>query len=377
MTSEGIRTIRLSALGSIAILPILILPTMVGALVEYSGFTESEAGWLATAGFVGSALGAIVIGLRIRHIDPRRLVVAGLLMLAVFDGVSALVSQIPLPLFVAFRFLSGLGGAAAYAAVVASIAAMASPERGYGTFTVFQFGISAVALYGLPHLLPTIGASGMFVLMAVAAAMTLLLRSAVVHRDAAASDQAIEIHMLLRPAAILAMLAIGLYETANFMQYTYAERIGLGFGLTNIQIGETLGFSTLLGVPAGLAVVWLGDRFGQLLPLLGAIICSVAGHVLLLNPSGPVTYVIATCLIGAAWAFGLAYFYSVEARLDPGGSVVVVGGFFTACGSAVGPALAAMLVKPDLFDDVLLVAIGIYGLVAVSVTLSVFYARKR
>ncbi|MGI9205282.1 MAG: hypothetical protein ACR2Q3_14800, partial [Woeseiaceae bacterium] len=58
MTSEGLRTIRLSALGSIAILPILILPTMVGALIEYSGFTESEAGWLATAGFVGSALGA-------------------------------------------------------------------------------------------------------------------------------------------------------------------------------------------------------------------------------------------------------------------------------------------------------------------------------
>ncbi|MGI9205330.1 MAG: MFS transporter, partial [Woeseiaceae bacterium] len=360
-----------------AILPILILPTMVGALIEYSGFTESEAGWLATAGFVGSALGAIVIGLRIRHIDPRRLVIAGVLALALFDGLSALVSYIPIPLFVAFRFLSGLGGAAAYAAVVASIATMASPERGYGTFTVFQFGISAIGLYGLPYVLPLVGAAGMFVLMAIAAAATLLLTTAVVHREAAASDQAIELHMLLRPAAILAMLGIGLYETANFMQYTYAERIGLGFGLTNVQIGETLGLATLLGVPAGLAVVWLGDRFGQLMPLLAAIACSVGGHILLLNSSAPVMYVIASCMIGGGWAFGLAYFYSIEARLDPGGSVVVVGGFFTSCGSAIGPALAAMLVKPDVFDDVLLAAMGVFALVGVVVTLAVFCARKR
>lgn len=377
MTSEGIRTIRLSALGSIAILPILILPTMVGALIEYSDFTESAAGWLATAGFVGSALGAVAIGLRIRHIDPRRLVIVGVLMLALFDGVSALVNYLPLPVFVAIRFLSGLGGAAAYAAVVASIATMASPERGYGTFTVFQFGISAIALYGLPHVLPMVGAAGMYILMAAAAAATLLLTSSVVHREVAASDQAIEIQMLLRPAAILAMLGIGLYETANFMQYTYAERIGLGFGLNNVQIGETLGLATLLGVPAGLAVVWLGDRFGQLLPLLAAIVCSVAGHVMLLNPSGAATYVIASCMIGAAWAFGLAYFYSIEARLDPGGSVVVVGGFFTSCGSALGPALAAMLVRPDLYDDVLLAAMGVFALAAVAATLSVFYARKR
>ena len=65
-------------------------------------------------------------------------------------------------------------------------------------------------------------------------------------------------------------------------------------------------------------------------------------------------------MIGFAWAFGLPFFYAVEARLDPGGSVVVVGGFFTSCGSVAGPALAATLVAPEGYDNVLIVAIGVY-----------------
>jgi hypothetical protein len=80
--------------------------------------------------------------------------------------------------------------------------------------------------------------------------------------------------------------------------------------------------------------------------------------------------------LGVAWAFGLAYFYAIEARIDPGGSVVIVGGFFTSCGSVAGPALAATLVQPDDFGSVLAAAIGIYVAAATLATLSVYYRSK-
>lgn len=376
MSSEAIRVIRLSVLGSVAILPILILPTMIGALIDYTGFSESEAGWLAAAGFTGSALGAIAAGIRIRHLDPQKLAVFGLLVLAVFDAASALVGHLPIWLFVSLRLISGLGGAVAYAAVVASIAATANPERGYGVFMVLQFGLSAVGLYVLPHMLPAIGVIGMYLMLATAAVLSLTLRDSVVHREAVAEEPAIEVHMLLRPAAILAMLGIGTYETANFMQYTYSERIGIGFGLSNFQIGEALGIASLLGVPAALLVVWVGDRFGQLRPLLAAIILSVGAHLLLLAPSGALSYYLAVFALGVAWAFGLAYFYAIEARLDPGGSVVVVGGFFTSCGSVAGPALAATLVQPDHFGGVLVAAISVYVGAAFLAVMAVYYASR-
>ena len=372
MQTATMRIVRASIIGSIAILPILILPTMVGALVDYAGFTDAEAGWVAAVGFAGSALGAMVVGLRIRHLDPRKLAVLGLIMLTVFDAASTLVSQLPVWLFVTLRFMSGVGGAVAYAAVMTTIAAMNNPERGYGIFMVFQFGLSAVLLYGLPFVLADIGVVGMYLCMAAAAACSLLLKGSVMQREAAVEDAAIEMHMLIKPAAILAMVGIGLYETANFMQYTYADRIGVGFGLTDYQIGEILGFSSLIGIPAALTVVWVGDRFGQLAPLTIALILSIAALIGLLFPSGKVTYVAAMGAFGFAWAFGLAYFYAIEARIDPGGSVVVVGGFFTACGSTVGPALAATLVVPQGYDDVLVAAIGVYGLVWCVMALAVY-----
>jgi MFS family permease len=352
MQTETMRIIRASILGSVAILPILMLPTMVGALVDYAGFTEAEAGWVAAVGFAGNALAAITVGLRVRHLDPQKLAVLGLMAMAVFDAVSILVGQLPVWLFVTLRFFSGVGGAVAYAAVVTTIAATANPDRGYGIFMVFQFGLSAACLYGLPIALPSVGVFGMYLLMAAAAALALVLKGAVIHRGTT-EDPAIEVHMLVKPAAILAMLGIGFYEMANFMHFTYADRIGVSFALSMTRIGEILGFASLLGIPAALIVVWIGDRFGELGPLVFALLLSAGSLLWLLVSEDSAAYVVAMSVLGFAWAFGLPYFYAVEARLDPGGSVVVVGGFFTACGSVAGPALAAALVAPANYDNVL------------------------
>jgi len=376
MQAETMRIIRASILGSVAILPILILPSMVGALVDIAGFTEGEAGWVAAIGFTGSALGAIGAGLRIQHFDPRRMAIFGLLVLAIFDGVSLFAVHLPVWLFLVFRFISGFGGAVAYAAVMTTIAASNNQERGYGIFMVFQFGISAVLLYALPIALVEIGVAGMFAAMAFAAALSLLLRDSVIHRTPNVEDSAVEIHMLIKPAAILAMLGIGFYETANFGWYTYADRIGVSIGLDVVRIGEILGFSAMLGIPAALLVVWIGDRFGQLGPLLVAVLLAMGAELWLLFPTGVSTYIVSMAVLSFAWAIGLPYFYAVEARLDPGGSVVVVGGFFTNVGSVAGPAIAASLVAPDGYDRVLLAGLGTYVIVICLMTLSAKIAGR-
>jgi hypothetical protein len=264
------------------------------------------------------------------------------------------------------RVVSGIGGATAYAAVMATIAASDMPERGYGVFSVFQFGLSAVGLYVLPLVLEDIGVIGMYLGLAAAAVLAMPLFGSVLTRGpvAGSSDPAIEIHMLLKPAAILAMLGIGLYEAANTMHFTYAERIGVSFGLADHRIGEILGIATVIGMPAAFGVVWLGNRFGDLLPIMAALLLSIAALVLLMLSSGQGVYIVAMCALSVAWAFGLPYFQSVEARLDPGGSIVVAGGFFTSGGGALGPALAAMLVGGQGYAGVLLAAIGVYVIVA-------------
>jgi len=235
---------------------------MVGALVDYADFSESAAGWVASAGFAGGAGAAILLALRIRHLDPRKLALAGLITIAVADSLSALATKMPLPVFLGLRVVSGVGGATAYAAVMATIAASAMPERGYGIFSVFQFALSAVGLYVLPLVLSDIGVIGMYLGLAAAAVLAIPLFGSVLTREqtAVSTDPAIEIHMLLKPAAILAMLGIGLYEAANTMHFTYAERIGVSFGLADYRIGEILGIATVVGIPAAFGAAWLGDN---------------------------------------------------------------------------------------------------------------------
>ena len=371
MSNDTIRTIQASVLGSVALMPLLVLPGMVGGLVDYAGFTEAEAGWVASGGFAGGAVGSIFAGLRIRHLDPRLLAVAGLIMLAVFDGLSVLVGQVPAVVFVAFRFLSGFGGMIAYGAVMATIAALSSPERGYGIFMVFQFSISGLGLWGLPYVFPIVGVPGMFAIFAAMAVASYWLRGAVIHRAGVTDGQSVELRTIFAPVALLMLFGIGLYETANLMYYAYGDRIGLTFDLTDFEIGRILGTATFLGAPAALAVVWVGDRFGQLQPLAFALLVSVAGMLILLYPVGEMSYRISMYMMGAIWAVGLPYFYAIGARIDPGGSVVVVAGFFTSMGATIGPAISAMLVRPGYYDDIMLGAIGIYGLVLAMMLLCV------
>lgn len=366
MNYEQIRLLRLTVLGSIAVLPLLILPTMVGALVDYGGFGESQAGWVAALGSLGSAVTAIFLGFRIRHVNPRKIAIAGLITLAVADSLSTALGQLPIWLFLSFRVVSGVGAAAVYAAVMATIAASRNPERGYGAFMVLQFSLSAVGLYGLPFLLPDIGAVGIYVISASAALTALFLVSAVVDREPVTGDgvAGLEIKALLKTASLLAMFGIGLFETSNNMHFAYADRIGLSYGLTDLQIGEILGIATVFGIPAAFGVAWIGDRYGDLLPLLASLALAILALLALNIFGGQMVYVFAMCSLSIAWAFGLPYFQAIEARLDPGGSVVVAGGFFTSIGAALGPALGAILVAGPGYSGILLVAAAIYVVVA-------------
>jgi MFS family permease len=212
--------------------------------------------------------------------------------------------------------------------------------------------------------------------MAACALLGLTQVRPVVHRTAISNGETIEFLMLIRPAAVLIMLGIGLFEAANNMHFTFSERIGFDRGLLLTTVGEILGISTVIGIPAAFAVVWLGDRYGEAKPIGAALALAIAGLALLLWSESPSAYVSAMCLLSIAWAFGLPYFQAFEARLDPGGSVVVAGGFFTAAGAMLGPALAAMLVMPGNYSGVLGVAIGIYLLVGMLVRGAARFSAK-
>jgi hypothetical protein len=182
-------------------------------------------------------------------------------------------------------------------------------------------------------------------------------------RKGTGSQAPLEWRVVVRRTSLVCLLGIGLFEAANMSHFAYAERIGVSFALDGGDIGTILGIATIVGIPAAFAVVLIGDRFGHFAPIAAGLGCQILALVLLINGQEPFAYVVAMCMLGIGWAFSLPYFQAVEAELDPGGSVVVAGGFATALGASVGPAVAAMLVMPGQYAGVYVAAITTYVVV--------------
>jgi hypothetical protein len=263
----------------------------------------------------------------------------------------------PLPLFLGARFFTAIGGGMTYAAVISTFAADREPDRGYGVFMVLQFTLSGAGLYLLPRWAPLLGIEGIFAAIALLNIISLPLTVLLVRSEtaqSAATAPKLERDILLSGTALCAALGIGLFEAANMAQFTYADRLGTAYGLAPDQIGTALGVASLAGIPGAAAVVWVGERFGRFPPVAAACGLELAALFLLMHGSDYLTYFACMCVMGAGWAFGLPYIQSVEAGIDPRGSVVVLGGFFTALGDALGPGAAAMLVRPGQYNGILI-----------------------
>ncbi|MGI9264405.1 MAG: MFS transporter, partial [Gammaproteobacteria bacterium] len=152
----------IATLGSICLFPLIVLPVIVGAFVDYIGMTESQAGLAIAVGALGSAVTAVPVALAIHHLDLKRLALVGLIVMVIADGLSIAAMSIPVEAFITLRFFSGVGAAAVYAAVMSGYAAWEESDRAYGLFMGVQFGVSAIGLYFLPQVLPTIGIEGLY-----------------------------------------------------------------------------------------------------------------------------------------------------------------------------------------------------------------------
>lgn len=364
------RTVHIALVGCVSIMPLLVLPVMVGAFVDAMGLGERDAGLLASAGFLGAAAAALILAFRIHHLDLRRMTVLGLVIMVAADGASIAAAALPLYVLVALRFISGAAGAAVYGGVMSAYAAWREPDRAYGLFMALQFAVSGAGLFLLPMAIPHLGVAGIFALFTLLDLGALVLARALpdnVERAGRIVGDKLEWQIIFTLTALACLLAIGLYETAQMAHFTYIERIGVAVGLDAGQIGLALGLSSLLAIPAAFAVTWIGSRFGYFIPIAAATLVQVLSVALLMRADSFADYLLITCLFAMGWAFVLPYFQAIEARIDPGGSVVVAGSFATGAAGFIGPAGAAMLVMPGDYWRMLM-AILVSLLVVIAMT---------
>ncbi len=342
---------------------VLFGPAMVGILVDHANFSESYAGWVMACGSAGSALTLIVISGYIHRINLKTLSYICLSIAVLIDIYCSLIVE-PSFIFLVLRFAIGVLVTIANIAVYTSIASFSNYERGYGLFVMLQYSISGLGLYYLILYSESIGAKGLYLILALFNFLALLFVNQLPETKSdpsMGSDKGSEMTILLSGLALLAIFGFGLHEMAGVAQFTFIERIGVSISIENQSLSNIMLIASLLGIPGSMVCIIVGNKYGLLPPFLFGTFCCLFGMSILIMEKTYITYALRMCLIGFGWSIALPYIQSHLASIDKKGSALAAGNSFATIGAAVGAAIGASLIgQTSNYNMLLQVSILIY-----------------
>ena len=342
---------------------IVLMPMIVGGLIDTYGYTEQEAGNIAAAEGMGLVVSSVVAAWWIRRASWVRALFAGFLSYAALNALSANLPDYG-PLLAA-RFLTGLAGGSLFAVSVAALGDNREPDRAFGLAQAVQGVLMLGAFAAAPGLLKAWGVPAVYWLLGTTALLMLVIARWFPRagRPRAAMAVAGESPAQTgRAGAWLIGLGLGasvIFFINVFGFWAFAERIGLGAGLPGGTIGLALGVSQVIAIAGALAAAWASDRYGRYWPLLIVLAGQAWALVALLGDFGATAYFLATGAFQALFIVGVSYQMGAIAALDLQGRFLVMMTAAQGLGAAVGPAVAAGLIRDgNNYDGVIQLALA-------------------
>lgn len=357
-----IARVLLAFLASAGLFYVNIMPALVDGLIQGAGFTNREAGMVGSSNVYGASLGALVAVFFVKRVNWRRASYGLLIGLISMDLLSMLV-QAFLPLL-AMRFVHGFIGGMLVGIGFSIIARTTQADRTFGYLLLVQFGLGGAGLMILPPLVPVLGTWVLFAALILFSGATLLMVPFLTEYpvDAVRKPAAETAEGIRRGPLALSLLATFLFQAGNMAVYAYVIGLGEAAGLGMEFISPTLAAAAWIGIVGSGLVIVLPARLGRTVPLALAILLTVAGTWALHFSDVEFVYIVANCLVGITWAFGIPYLLGMCSEFDKAGQMAALGGFASKMGLASGPMLAALVVGAD--DYGLVINLGTAALAA-------------
>ncbi len=336
------------------------LPLILGSVIDELGIAESRAGLMGTVELGALALVSLVMAPRVGRLPRSRLavlggvvVVAGYVLSALAEGYSTILLG---------RLICGAGAGVVMAVGNAAIAASEDPD-GLMARLMLVGGVAAVFLLGvLPLAIEPWGYGGAFAVLAVVAALCIPFARRL---PPAPGESSIPVaHSMNRKWLGVALLfGIMIDATSQDGLWTFSERIGIGAGLNVEEVGIVLASTTLAGLAGAALAFVLGTRFGRAAPICFGLGLGALSRWLLANASEPSTYWVAQLLLGLSFFLTYPFLFGAIAALDPTGRWAAAGAGIATIGTALGPAVAGVLVEAEGYP-----ALGGLGIAAAACT---------
>ena len=358
--SDGIdhslrQTTLISAIYPVGPASIILMPLIVGGLVDSYGFSEQQAGVIATGEGIGLVLGLLSAALWVRSVTWRLALLVGLTTYAALNFGSPLVDGHAGILVL--RFLSVLSGVAFSPSLLPLWEIIENPIALFGIAQAVQGLVMGALFAWAPSLMSESGINSLFYLMAILATTMIFVpqfpRRGVVDAAPVPADSAGD-----PPSSAPILLYLGLfggfaYYLAVFGFWGFIERMGIRAGLEESTIGYALGISLSLRQFVG--PYWRPvqrSSSGRFLPLLIALVVSYGCFGCWLGSFPPGRFMRGLALIRAftSWPPRISL-ASLHTSIQKGKFIVVMTAL-QGLGAALGPSIAAALIDDGAYSGI-------------------------
>lgn len=353
----------------------IVQPGFVQGLVGYLGFTDQQAGFVASAEMFGIATTTILLTFAAHRTNWRRVFTWSLLVMFVANALSVFVAD--LQLFTALRFAAGFGAGGLVSLSFAAIGLTSNPDRNFGYLIMWVLIYGAIGLLLMPSGYAAFGLDGVlwfFALFPLVGLPFVRYLPETGENAVATDEDAVTLSLPLRSMALLAMLA---YFLAQGVVWAYLFLIGLAGGLSEQQVANGLTISQFAGIAGALLAAMLGSRYGRSLPLTLGILAGALCLYFLVGTFSFLAFAAAVVVYNFAWNASHPFLLAAMASFDRRGRVVVYAVAMQMIGLAFGPGLAATVIEEGDYVNANVLGAALFVLSLVLILPPVLsYARK-
>lgn len=338
----------------------IVQPGFVQGLVEFYGFDEQQAGYIASAEIWGLALTTVVLALGGHNYSWQRIFRFSIALFVLGNLASTLTDE--LFAFSILRFVTGLGSGGLVSLTFTIIGLTRLPDRNFGFLIMGVLTYGALGLWVFPTALAMVGLKGVIIFFALFGASGWLCLSHVPdsgEEHLQVEEDAVDLGGTFRILAILAMFT---YFFAQGVIWAYLFLIGLNGGVDEQGVANGLMISQFLGIAGAFVAAMAGRRFGRAWPLAIGVLGGAAVLSALFGEFTAMVYAVTVCVYNFAWNMTHPFLLGAMSSFDKHGRVVVYAVAAQMLGLAVGPAFAASLLGDGNYDRVIVAGMLLFAL---------------
>lgn len=336
-----------------------MLPIWAGVFTEVFSFNSRQVGLLLSADMTANTIAAFSARYWIHRCHWRRVFPFAVLLTVIPNLLCGMAESFEV--FLAYRYVAGLGAGMMGVLMYATIRAAKNPDREFAYAMALQVFVGALCLNGASWLWMTWSAASVFIMTGLVALLPMMCyhalpRSNPLTGNLGSDNKLINSSAVISRTALFGLMAVGLFFASMNSIWSFMERLGDAEGFATEFIAFTLSISLLFSFAGALVPAWLAGRMKRIITISVGYVCLFVAIFAIGRHPAATTYLAALCVYNFFYSFVIPFQNGWVASLDRSGRTIVLLPVLQGIGIATGPVLAGLVVVDNHYANVIYVS---------------------